>query len=60
MGNRTSNAVTTDNSNALFRVSDHEEEKLAIKGRFVKENNLLWIACRVLNRAEDGSGPRRL
>jgi hypothetical protein len=39
--NRSSNAVTTDSSNALFIVSDHEEEKLAIKGRLIKENNLL-------------------
>jgi hypothetical protein len=41
-------------------VSDHEEEKLAAKGRLVKENNFLWIASRVLNRVEDGRGPRRL
>ncbi|KAJ9492562.1 hypothetical protein VN97_g629 [Penicillium thymicola] len=36
-------AATADGSNALFVVSDHEEEKRVTKGRLVKEKSLLWM-----------------
>ncbi|KAJ6112292.1 hypothetical protein N7523_002114 [Penicillium sp. IBT 18751x] len=50
-------AATADGSNAFFVVSEHEEKKLAAEGR-VKEKELLWMASRILDRAEDGRNPR--
>lgn len=51
-------AATADGSNALFVVSEHEENKLVAEGRLVKEKSLLGMASRVLDRVQDGRNTR--
>jgi hypothetical protein len=46
-------AATADGRNAIFMISEHEERKLAAAGRPTKEKQLLAMASRVGDRADD-------
>lgn len=52
-------AATVDGNNAIFLISEHEEQKLAAEGRFVKDRKLLSLVSRVLNRTEPKSTTKR-
>lgn len=45
-------AATVDGNNAIFLISESEEQKLAAEGRLTKERRLLSLVSRVLDRAE--------
>ncbi|RMJ21831.1 hypothetical protein PHISP_07297 [Aspergillus sp. HF37] len=45
-------AATVDGNNAIFLISEHDEQKLAADGRLVKNRQLLSLVSRVLDRAE--------
>lgn len=45
-------AATVDGNNAIFLISEHEEQRLAAEGRLIKDRQLLSLVSRVLDRAE--------
>ncbi|PYH60299.1 uncharacterized protein BO96DRAFT_497933 [Aspergillus niger CBS 101883] len=45
-------AATVDGNNAIFLISEHEEQRLAAEGRLTKDKQLLSLVSRVLDRAE--------
>lgn len=45
-------AATVDGNNAIFLISESEEQRLAAEGRLTKERQLLSLVSRVLDRAE--------
>lgn len=49
-------AATTDGRNAIFMISEHEEQQLVAAGRLTKEKQLLEKASRALDRIEEESG----
>ena len=52
-------AATVDGNNAIFLISESEEQKLAAEGRLTKERQLLSLASRVLDRAESEPNKRQ-
>ncbi|KAF7164507.1 hypothetical protein CNMCM6106_001025 [Aspergillus hiratsukae] len=54
-------AATVDGNNAIFLISEHEEERLATEGRLNKDRQLLKLVSRVLDRtgSEPGSPTKR-
>ncbi|KAL4889154.1 hypothetical protein BDV59DRAFT_205428 [Aspergillus ambiguus] len=53
-------AATLDGSNAIFIISEHEQEKLAADGRFVNDERMLSLASRVLDESEPATPVKRL
>jgi hypothetical protein len=49
-------AAITDGRNAIFMISEHEEQQLVAAGRLTKEKQLLEKASRVLDRIEEEIG----
>lgn len=49
-------AAINDGRNAIFMISEHEEEQLVAAGRLTKEKQLLEKASRVLDRIEEETG----
>lgn len=45
-------AATIDGNNAIFLISEHEEQRLVDEGRLIKDRQLLSLASRALDRAE--------
>ena len=45
-------AATVDGNNAIFLISEHDEQQLAAEGPLVKNRQLLSLVSRVLDRAE--------
>jgi hypothetical protein len=48
--------ATTDGRNAIFMISEHEEQELIAAGRLIKERQLLTMASRALDRVEEETG----
>ncbi|KAJ5318586.1 hypothetical protein N7476_005006 [Penicillium atrosanguineum] len=51
-------AAIADGNNAIFLISEEEEKRLAAEGRLVKDKQLLSMASRVLDRAEEDQNAR--
>lgn len=49
-------AATVDGNNAIFLISEDEEERLAAEGRLNKDKQLLKMVSRVLDRTESEPG----
>ncbi|PYH67142.1 uncharacterized protein BO88DRAFT_489456 [Aspergillus vadensis CBS 113365] len=45
-------AATVDGNNAIFLISEHEEQRLAAEGRLNKDRHLLFLVSQVRDRAE--------
>lgn len=52
-------AATVDGNNAIFLISEHDEQKLAADGPLVKNKQLLSLVSRGLDRAEPEPDKRR-